>query len=148
MSTTGKVVIIVVICVLLFLALCIGAGIYWVSRRGPQYLEAGKKNFEEGQAFGKTSDNEGCLAETLSRHKRATGLGASISQSLFLRACLDASRPTRGFCDDVPLKTDFVRAAQWQVNQCAAHGFPQDTYCNQLFAQVQDYCATGRSKLK
>ena len=42
------------------------------------------------------------MNEALSRYKQHQGIGGSISTSLFLKSCLDGSRPTAGFCDDGP----------------------------------------------
>jgi len=60
---------------------------------------------------------------------------------LFLRACLDSSRPTPGFCDDVPKQLEFIKAAQWQMQQCKQYGLSAEKQCGQLFTQVQTFCA-------
>jgi hypothetical protein len=140
MRTWLKVVLIVGgLLVVLFIAA--GVGIFFVAKRyGPGLIEAGKHSFEEGRDYGRRTDNEGCLNEAVARHARADGLGTIISNNLFLRSCLDASRPTPGFCDDVPERWEFVKAARWQLDECKHYGLSPESQCGQLFQQVQQFC--------
>jgi len=117
----------------------VGVGWYWWSHHGQELIAAGKAAHQEGQGFGKSTDNTGCLNEALSRRKKSSGFGDMIANSLFLKACLGASRPTESFCDEVPKKGDIMKSAAWQVERCAAIA-PKDQGCNQLFGQVQEYC--------
>ncbi|PYS62320.1 MAG: hypothetical protein DMF74_13590 [Acidobacteria bacterium] len=73
----------------------------------------------EGRDFGRKTDNQGCVDESISRYKKEPGFTSTISNAIFMRACLDSSRPTRGFCDDVPRQMEFIKSAQWRVSQCA-----------------------------
>jgi hypothetical protein len=63
-----------------------------------------------------------------------------IKNMLFMRACLDASRPTPGFCDEVPRRLEFVRSAEWELQQCKRYGLSPEKQCQQLFQQVQQFC--------
>jgi hypothetical protein len=63
-----------------------------------------------------------------------------VRNTIFLRTCLDASRPTPGFCDDVPRQFEFMKSAQWQLQQCRHYGLPPEKQCGQLFQQVQQFC--------
>jgi hypothetical protein len=62
-----------------------------------------------------------------------------------MRACLEASRPTPGFCDDVPRQTEFMKAITWQQRQCQRYGLPPEKQCSQLFGQVQQFCELRRT---
>ena len=147
MTTTGKVLIISGTCLLLGAVALVGAGVYWWTHHSRVLIQAGKNAVKEGSVFGKSADNQGCLDEALSRYKQNKGFGGGISTGLFLTGCLEASRATPGFCDDVPKPTEFIRSAHWQINKCEEAGLP-DQYCRQLFSQVQQYCERTRSKGK
>ena len=112
---------------------------------GPGLVEAGKQTYEEGMEYGRRTDNEGCLNEAVARHARADGLGAQIKNNVFMRACLDASRPTPGFCDTVPPRTEFMKSIGWQSQQCRRYGLSAEQQCSQLFSSVQQFCEQRRA---
>ncbi len=145
MSRTIKIILIVGGSVALLFVIVVGAGVYLLSKHGGEYLEAGKRTIEEGEQAGRRTDNAGCLREALARHKQNPSFTNSIANNLFLRGCLEASRPTEGFCDDVPKPTEFVKAAQWQIRRWQQAGL-SDNYCKQLFSQVQSFCETKDTK--
>ena len=140
MPTWLKVVLIVG-GLLFVLVVAAAAGLFFVARKyGPALVEAGKHSIEEGQEYGRRTDNEGCLNEAVARHGRAKGFGDAISTNLFLHSCLDASRPTPHFCDDVPTPTEFIKSAHWQLDECKRYGLSPESQCGQLFQQVQQFC--------
>lgn len=140
MPTWLKVLLIVgSLCVVLIVASVV-AGVYLVKRYGPGMVEAGKQTMAEGEEHGRRTDNAGCLNEAVARHKRSDGFTSAIKTNLFLRSCLASSRPTQGFCDNVPRKTEFVKGAQWQLQQCNRYGLKTEYQCGQLFQQVQQFC--------
>lgn len=145
MTTTSKVLIVIGACVLLGAFVLVAAGIFWWTHHGRELMESGANSVQEGEKFGRMNDNQGCLDEALSRYRLHTGIGGSISTSLFLKTCLDNSRPTPGFCDGVPKPPDFIRGAQWESMKCEEAGL-RDQGCPQLFAQVQQYCQRARTK--
>src|SRR6266496_1784249 len=65
---------------------------------------------------------------------------STISTTIFMRACLDSSRPTPGFCDDVPKQTEFIKSAQWRISQCRRVDLASDNNCQNLFQPVQQFC--------
>jgi len=134
-----KAILVFVGVLVLMILVAVGVGWYWWSHHGQELIAAAKASHEEGQGFGKGTDNAGCVTEALSRRKKSTGFGDMIANNLFLKACLGASRTTEGFCDGVPKKGEIMQSATWQVARCAAVA-PGDQSCNQLFGQVQEYC--------
>ncbi|MCA1594076.1 MAG: hypothetical protein LC754_15780 [Acidobacteria bacterium] len=92
------------------------------------------------------STGRSCLTEGVARHRQSQGFGDLIKTNLFLRACLDASRPTPGFCDDVPGQMEFIKGAQWQMQQCKQYGLSTEKQCGQLFQTVQQFCRERESK--
>jgi hypothetical protein len=132
---------------LVVLVIAAAVGLFFVAKKyGPGLIEAGKHSFDEGREYGRRTDNEGCLNEAVARHARADGLGAVVGNNIFLRSCLDASRPTPGFCDDVPSRIEFMRAARWQLDECKRYGLKPESQCGQLFQQVQQFCEQRRLK--
>jgi hypothetical protein len=59
---------------------------------------------------------------------------------------LDESKPTTGFCESVPKATEFMKSAEWQLEQCRRVDLAKDSYCRQLFQPVQQFCEKGPSK--
>jgi hypothetical protein len=140
-----KVLLIIAIVVVLLVVGVVGAGIFWWSRNKDAVVGRLKEVATEGKDFGSHSDNKGCVDETMTRYKREPGFTSGISNGIFLRTCLDASKPTPGFCDGVPGKTEFIKTGKWRVEQCMNQDLENDQYCQQLFQQVQDYCYKRRS---
>jgi hypothetical protein len=143
-----KVILIIGVCIAVLGAAGIGAGMYWWSQHKDELMQGGKRALDEGRAFGAQTNNEGCVTEAVARTKRESGFGAAISHNLFLRECLEASKPSPGFCEAVPGRTEFMKSVQWQQQQCKAAGLAADTYCIQLFTQVQQFCEDKRNKPK
>ncbi|HXM51025.1 MAG TPA: hypothetical protein VN956_24485 [Pyrinomonadaceae bacterium] len=136
---------IAIIVVLLVVGVIVGAVVWW-SRNKDKLLARGKEVMTEGRDFGRNTDNQGCVDESMSRYKKEPGFSNAISTSLFTRACLDASRPTPGFCSDVPKPTEFIKSGQWRVEQCRRVDLSKDSYCQQMFQPVQEFCQRESSK--
>lgn len=131
--------IILVVGILLVVAVMAAAG-FWFYRNKDALAAKTKAIAEEGRSFGENTDNQGCLNETLSRYKAEPGFTSAISNSIFMRLCLDASRPTPGFCENVPKQTEFMKAAQWKKEQCQRAGLERDTHCQNLLTPIQQFC--------
>jgi hypothetical protein len=141
-----KALLIVAVVIVVLVLGCIGAGIYYVSRNKDAWLAKGKAVASEGRDFGRSSDNQGCVDESISRYKKEPGFGSAISNSIFMQSCLDSSRPTPNFCTDVPKATEFMKSAQWRADQCRKIDLSSDSYCQQLFQPVQQFCERGPRK--
>jgi hypothetical protein len=135
-----KALLAVAIVVVLLVGGVIIGGVVWWSRNKDKLMGRAKEVMTEGREFGRNTDNQGCVDETLARYKKEPGFASGISASIFSRACLDASRPTPGFCTDVPKPTEFIKSGQWRVEQCRHADLSSDSYCQQLFQPVQEFC--------
>jgi hypothetical protein len=146
MPTWMKVLLVVgVLLVVLLVGVAVAA--YFLARTyGPGLVEAGKQTYNEGVEYGRRTDNEGCLNEAVARQARAEGFTDMIKNNVFMRACLEASRPTPGFCDTVPRQTEFMKAIAWQQQECRRYGLPPEKQCSQLFQQVQQFCESRRER--
>lgn len=140
MPTWLKVLLIVGGLLLVLIIVAVAGGIYFGKKYLPGLIESSKQSMGEGEEYGRRTDNEGCLSESVSRHKSAEGFGDMLKNSLFLNSCLEHSRETPGFCDAVPRRTDFMKSAQWQMAECKRHGLSMESQCGQLFQQVQQFC--------
>src|SRR6267143_2965219 len=90
-----------IIIVLLVVGVIVG-GVVWWSRNKDKLLARGKEVMTEGRDFGRNTDNQGCVDESISRYKKEPGLTSAVSNNIFMQICLESSRPTPGFCDNVP----------------------------------------------
>lgn len=147
MPTWLKVVLLVGGLLLVLLVAAVGTLVYLGVKHGPALVESGKHSIEEGQAYGRATDEQGCVDEAVVRYKRAEGFSGILSTSFFMNSCLEVSRPTPNFCDAVPRRSEFIRGAQWQADECKRYGLKPEQQCDQLFQQVQQYCEhRGRYK--
>jgi hypothetical protein len=132
---------------LFVLVVAAAVGLFYVARTyGPRLAEAGKHSMEEGREYGRRTDNEGCLNEAVARHARAEGFQELLKNTLFLTPCLEASKPTPHFCDDVPGRMEIMKGAQWQMDECKRYGLKPESQCGQLFQQVQQFCERRRAE--
>ncbi|MDT5293474.1 MAG: hypothetical protein QOJ76_354 [Acidobacteriota bacterium] len=145
MPTWMKVMFIVGGLLVMMLVLAVVGGFYVARTYGPQFVETSKRSIEEGREFGQRTDNEGCVKEAVARRNRSDGFVEMVKSNLFLPACLEASRPTPGFCDDVPHPTDFMKGMGWQLKQCKHYGLTPEKQCAQLFQVVQQFCEEHRT---
>ena len=135
----GKIILISGVVLSLLVALVIGGGVYWWSKNKEQVLGRFMEERKEWAAFGKSTDNDGCFAESLQRHDSCATLPCHIENSLFLLECLNESTPTPAFCDDVPAKTEFVKTVTWRLSRCSEIE-REGNYCSQLFGVLQRFC--------
>ena len=98
----------------------------------------------EAKEFGENTDNRGCVDESIARYKAEPGFTKAISTSIFMRICLDNSKATPGFCDDVPKQMEFMKTAQWRRDQCQRFDLSRDSNCQNLFSPIQQFCEEGR----
>lgn len=146
MHTALKVILIIGVVIVLLVGACVGVGVYWWRHHSREFIAAGRQAMDEGRAFGRQTDNDGCMAEAVARARHEQGFGAALNHNLFLRACLEASRPVPGFCSAVPARTEFMKSVRWQQQKCHDAGLAGDAYCGQLFTQVQQFCEAQQSK--
>jgi hypothetical protein len=138
-----KVLLIVAIIGVLLLVGVVGAGVFWWMRNKDALMSRAKEVVAEGRDFGRNTDNQGCVDESVSRYKKEPGFSTAISTTIFMRTCLDASRPTTGFCNNVPKATEFMKSGEWRRDQCKRIDLSRDNYCQQLFQPVQEFCENG-----
>ncbi len=134
------------IVVLLAVGLVVG-GVVWWSRNKDKLMGRAKEVMTEGREYGRNTDNQGCVDETVLRYKKEPGFDkkkpgftSMILNNIFTRTCLEASRPTPGFCSDVPKPTEFIKSGEWRTAQCRRVDLSSDSYCPLLFQPEQEFC--------
>lgn len=135
-----KVLLIILMVGILLVVGVIAAGGIWFYRNKDALKGKLDTITTEARDFGKNTDNQGCVNETISRYKSEPGITSAMSNAIFVRMCLDNSRPTPGFCESVPKQREFMRTAQWRKEQCQRAGLERDSYCESLFAPIQQFC--------
>lgn len=135
-----KAFLIVAIVVVLLVAGVVAGGVYLFTRGKDALTARSKAITTAGTDFGHQTDNQGCVNESVARYKKDPGFTSSISTSMFLTACLDASRPTRGFCADVPNQRNYAKSPEWRIEQCRHFDLGSDKYCPEFFGPVQQFC--------
>ena len=131
------------IIVVLLIVGMVGAGVFWWMRTGRALRAHGQDLFVEGRAFGHSTDNQGCVDESVSRYRKDPGRFSALNHGRFMEGCLETSRPTPQFCDDIP-NGDMMRMAAWRDAQCQRYGLANDGYCGYLFMSEVMYCGNAK----
>ena len=140
MPTWMKVLFVAGVLLVVLIVGAVVAGYFVVRRYGPGLVEAGQQTYNEGVEYGRRTDNEGCLNEAAARQARVAGFADMVRNGIFMQTCLEASRPTPGFCDGVPRQMEIMKAVAWQQQQCKRFGLKPEQQCAQLFQGVQRFC--------
>jgi hypothetical protein len=135
-----KVLLIILLVGILLVVAVIAAAGFWFYRNKDALKGKLDSITTEARDFGKNTDNQGCVNETISRYKAEPGITSAMSNAIFVRICLDNSRETPGFCESVPKQREFMKTAQWRKEQCQSVGLAGDSYCESLFTPVQQFC--------
>lgn len=141
-----KALLIVLLVIIVLVVGVVALAGFWFYKNKDALVAKTKAIATEGRDFGRNSDNQGCVDESISRYKADPGFTTTISTTIFMRICLDESRPTPGFCDDVPRQTEFIKTAQWRIEQCRRVNLSRDNNCQNLFTPIQQFCEARRSQ--
>jgi hypothetical protein len=143
MSKTWAIVLSIIGGLFLLGLVAVAGVVYWVYQskdRLVQSVEQIGKDVKDAKEIGAKTDNEGCLKEALARHKRDNSLTGQISTHGFLIACLEASKPSQGFCDGVPNPDDSMKFADWTLKKCSDLGLQNDQSCEAILIPVVAHC--------
>jgi hypothetical protein len=118
----------------------------WIKSRAGTMKEEVGVVITEGEQFGKGKDGEACISESLRRLDAAKGIMQQAKQKIFLQSCLETATVAPEMCRGIPGPTEFMKTAQWQLDECARRGRPNNQGCAQLIGAVQMYCAGERRR--
>lgn len=111
----------------------LGGAYYYMDRRLHEPVLRAKldKAWDDGEKFGKTTDQNGCMAKALTFNDSQDSF--DLSNADFDHACLSASSSSPNFCDGVDLKF----GGEWPEDQCSTRTFNREAcitaYENKLF---------------
>ncbi|HKE02645.1 MAG TPA: hypothetical protein VKE91_01225 [Blastocatellia bacterium] len=145
MSKTWAIVLSIIGGIFLLAIIAVGGAVYWFYQNKDRLIRAAENIGKEAKEFGANTNNEGCLKEALSRHKRDKSITGRISTSAFLTVCLQESAPSPGFCDGAPASGEIMKSANWRLKKCAEAGLQDDQGCQQIFSAVQSYCHRSKN---
>ena len=141
-----KALLIVLLVIIVLVVGVVALAGFWFYKNKDALVAKTKAIATEARDFGRTTDNQGCVDESISRYKADPGFTTAISTTIFMRICLDQSRPTPGFCDNVPRQTEFIKTAQWRIEQCRRVDLSRDNNCQNLFTPIQQFCQAPPSQ--
>ncbi|WP_027858370.1 hypothetical protein [Marinobacterium jannaschii] len=134
---------------LLLILLALGS-YAWIEFRGAQWLDeynqemgAQAEEFRQrGAALGATTDQQGCLDQTLEQFNECFGYECTVNHGQYLKACWSKSAPTEGFCDDTPAFRDKPTEddKSWAKFYCIDRNI-RDAGCRLLMRQKQYLCS-------
>ena len=143
MSKTVAIVLSIIGGLFLLGIIIVGGVVFWIYQNKDRIVHSAEQVVKEGKEFGEKTSNEGCVQEALSRNKRDNSFTGKISTQGFLLVCLQASKPSQGFCNGVP-QPDEMQSADWMLKKCSDAGMQNDQICHQLFSAVQSYCHSSK----
>ena len=127
-----------IVVALLFVGVAVVAFIAYrsISSRVPEMRAAAEKMKTEGAAYGKGRQPADCIEEALRRADRTfTG---QITTRIFVDACLRASTPPPGWCDQVP--EGMIAEAKWANTECIRRNLAGDQTCVAIYTGAAAYC--------
>jgi hypothetical protein len=133
----------VLLAIFLVIALLVATGVVlayrWLSNNKGRLMAEGKQITAEGKAFGEGKQADDCITESLARLKQCEGFPCELRVRLFLDACVSAS-DAKAFCATAPAPTEFIRSAQWSLDECARRGMRGDQRCTRVLQGAQAAC--------
>jgi hypothetical protein len=118
-------------------------GYLMYSESDPDYQRELAAKKAEGLEFGKTTDQNGCIQEGLTRARRMTAfeITPGVANEAFVQTCLRSSRPTTDFCNGVPGYWS-LKTSEWGDDQCEkARMNPFQTGCKSVFSAQVSHCS-------
>lgn len=107
--------------------------------RSPEIRKINDQGIADGIAFGKTTDQNGCMEKGFTLKEKDTGF--DLSNDYFLDNCLKTSRKTPNFCDGVPT----ISGGRWEREECKRIGRDVDS-CFWVMHEKHIYCRSSDAK--
>ena len=107
-----------------------------IKAHGPELAATVEKAQREGEAYGAGKAPADCIDEALRRADH--GFTGAVRTRMFTHACLKASTPPPGWCDQVP--SGIVATAKWATTECRKRDRAGDQACTGVFTEASDYC--------
>lgn len=118
---------------LLVIAGLLFAGFYSIRNHSLRVSEETKATRDAGAAYGRTTDNEGCITRAFDLEKQYATFDFS---RMWVAECLATSRETPNFCDGVPGP---LKDLNWDKLQCQKIG-RDSPLCHAAYSGKQWFC--------
>lgn len=141
MNTTTRVLLILFATLFIGGLVVAGSAWWWWSNHGEEFLDSAKTSINEGLAFGKTTDLNGCVDESVRRLPADNEISKAIGLQVFLTACMTSAKDIDGFCDDVPDSwKEKIGHSTWPEEACAARD-KSGVACEALMQAIVQHCS-------
>lgn len=116
----------------------------WLADFNAERAAAAAQWRNEGLAFGRQSDQQTCLEQTLTNFDGCTGFDCTVNHGRFLKACLETASPSAGFCDGVPEYREEPTEddKSWAKHACWSRDIRGEG-CRLLMRQQQLFCSAA-----
>jgi hypothetical protein len=146
MSSFVKALVVVFIGIAVVGTIVIFAGWMWWKKNQTTIINSTKSARDEGYVVGKQNNEQGCFDIAIARAKDKAKFTQMLANGIFLGSCLDQSKVSKGFCNNVPSDREFTKSVQWRVKRCKDLKLDNNT-CSALLSVVQRYCHDTRATL-
>ena len=120
-------------------------GWWWWSNHRTEFDANFNNGRVQGEAFGKQTDQDGCLRETFDHIRKDSSIIAGIGHNMFLTYCLDEAKASARFCDDVPSPWSAFATAKWSAQRCRAESL-ENGVCSNVLTAVITECEVARQR--
>jgi hypothetical protein len=146
MSSFVKALVVVFIGIAVIGTIVIFAVWMWWKKNQATIINSTTTSRDEGYRVGKQNNEQGCYDIAITRAKEKTQFTQMLANGIFLGSCLEQSKVSKGFCNDVPSDREFAKSVQWRLKRCKELGLDNNT-CSALLSVVQRYCHDTRGTL-
>jgi len=140
---------VILIIVLIFALLCAAGaviGYRWWTNNKEHLLQQAKNAQGDGEAFGRGKEAVACVDESLRQLRDCDGLPCEIKVRLFLDGCMRSAANTHEYCASIPPRTEFLKRAQWALDECNRRNLGNDQRCGRVMQGVGAVCDHEASK--
>jgi len=146
MPTWLRILLIVAVIFALIFAATAFVGYRWWMNNKDRLLEAAKHAEGDGEVFGRGKEATACVDEALTRAHSCRGLPCELTVRLFVDGCMKTATTTRDYCAAVPAQTEFLKRAQWSLDECTRRGQANDPRCGRIMQGIATACDREASK--
>lgn len=141
-----RVLLILLLIVAMFCATAAVIGYRWWTNNKDQLLQQAKHAEGDGEAFGRGKQTTACIDEGLLQVRDCGGLPCEIKVRLFLDGCMKTATDAHDYCASIPARTEFIKRAQWTLDECGKHNLATDQRCSRMLQGVGSICDRETSK--
>ena len=134
MPTWAKVLLSIFAILIALFAVCGFIAYRWVTKNKDQIVAS--RN--EGIEFGKGKDFVQCTDAALAR--LGNGMTAQIQARMFADGCYSSATKSEELCAGIPPRTEIMKNAQWNAEQCRKRGVASQEACVQVMQALGEGC--------